>query len=91
MRAGSVSALCATADRSLSQAWSRYFYEEAVFQACDGLRYHSAHNNEVTLALYERAADGPDCPPDQVIALNDPLLRPELLRIALEHGMDVLI
>jgi hypothetical protein len=91
MRAGSVAALCATADRQLSQAWSRYFYEDPAFRSCEGIRYYSAHNNEPAFALYERAENALDCPPSQVIALNDPLLRAEILSIAREHGMAVLI
>ena len=91
MRAGSVSALCSIADRQLSQSWSRYFYEEAPFQNCDGIRYHSAHNNESAFALYERAESSLECPADQVIALSDPQLRPLLLTIAKEQGMIVII
>ena len=45
----------------------------------------------MAFALYERARDGLDCPAGQVMNLTDPLLRPELLRIALRHGMDVLV
>ena len=91
MRAGSVSALCATADRALSQQWSRYFYEESIYQNCDGIHYHNAHNNEEAFVLYERAANGLACPPDQVLALTNPGLRAELLHIALEHSMALLI
>jgi hypothetical protein len=91
MRVGSVSALCGTADRAISQAWSRYFYEHPVFQNCDGVRYHSAHNNEPAVALYERAETALVCPNNQVIALADPLLRPELLTIAGRQNLTVLI
>lgn len=91
MRAGSISALCGTADRSLSQNWSRYFYEEAVYGNCDGLCYHSAHNNEKAFALYERAANGLSCAASQVLALTEPGLRPELLRIILDNNMLLLI
>ncbi len=91
MRAGSVTALCSTADRDLSQAWSRYFYETAAYQTCDGLLYHSAHNNEQAIALYERAHDALECPAKQIIALASPRLRSLLLDIATQHDMDVLI
>ena len=91
LRAGSVTALCGTADRSLSQAWSRHFYETAAYRNCDGLLYHSAHNNEQAIALYERGADALECPAKQVIALASPRLRPRLLDIAAQHDMDMLI
>jgi hypothetical protein len=91
MRAGSVASLCATADRNLSQVWSRYFYETAAFQPCDGLMYHSAHNNEHAIALYERAENALACPSSQVISIADPRLRPVLVKIATEHGMDLAI
>lgn len=91
MRAGSVTALCGTADRSLSQQWSRYFYDTPEYQQCDGLLFHGAHNNESAVALYERAQDALECPPQQVIALNAPALRPRLLDIAARHDMAVLI
>lgn len=91
MWAGTIAALSGEGDRALTQAWSRFFYEEPSLGGCDGLMYPGAHNGEVAFALYERARGGLDCPASQVIELNDPMLRPELLRIALRHGMDVLI
>lgn len=91
MRAGTIAALSGEGERALTQAWSRYFYEEPSLQSCDGLMFRGAHNAQAAFALYERAEDGLECSPDQVIGLDNPLLRPELLRIALLHGMDVLI
>lgn len=91
MRAGTIAALSGEGDRALTQSWSRYFYEEPALLPCDGLMFRGAHNAEVAFALYERARDGLECPASQVINLSDPLLRPELLRIALLHAMDVLI
>lgn len=56
MAAGSVAALGATADRSVSQAWSRYFYEQTdIYQKVDGILYSNAHNGEKAVALYERS------------------------------------
>lgn len=56
MAAGSVAALGATADRLVSQAWSRYFYEETdIYQKVDGILYSNAHNGEKAVALYERS------------------------------------
>ncbi|MEO7715597.1 MAG: RES family NAD+ phosphorylase [Capsulimonas sp.] len=91
MGAGTIAALSGHGDRALTQAWSRYFYEEPSLAACDGLLYHGAHNAQVAYALYERARDGLTCSPGDVCDLNEPWLRPELLRIALEHGMDVFL
>ena len=91
MRVGSVAALCMTADRALTQAWSRYFYAEPMYDDCDGVRFHSAHNNEPAIALYERAADALECSVDEVIALSDLYLRLELEAIALALGLEMLI
>lgn len=56
MAAGSVAALGATADRSVSQAWSRFFYEQTdIYQKVDGILYSNAHNGENAVALYERS------------------------------------
>jgi hypothetical protein len=56
MAAGSVAALSSVADRSVSQAWSRYFYEQTdVYQKVDGILYSNAHNGEKAIALYERS------------------------------------
>ncbi|MEN9567359.1 MAG: hypothetical protein RLZZ69_2555 [Cyanobacteriota bacterium] len=56
MAAGSVAALGAVADRLVSQAWSRYFYEQTdIYQEVDGILYSNAHNGEKAVALYERS------------------------------------
>ena len=56
MKAGTVSAISQTAQRNLSQAWSRYFYENhEIYSEIDGLLFNNAHNNEKAIALYERA------------------------------------
>ncbi len=56
MRAGSVAALCKDSDHSLSQKWSRYFYETLfIYKQLDGLIFGNAHNDELALALYERS------------------------------------
>ena len=79
MRAGSVAALAKTADRTLSQAWSRYFYE--VYPQIDGIFYYNAHNDEPAVALYQRAADALKIV--QVFPLNDNGLRPHIQSAAL--------
>lgn len=56
MAAGSVAALGSVADRLVSQAWSRYFYEQIdIYQKVDGILYSNAHNGEKAVALYERS------------------------------------
>jgi hypothetical protein len=57
MAAGSVAALGSVADRSISQAWSRYFYEKTeIYQEVHGILYNNAHNGEKAIALYERSS-----------------------------------
>lgn len=82
MRAGSVAALSAIADRDLSQAWSRYFYTS---HAVDGLLYSNAHNGESAIALYDRAEGAISCIRD--LALDAPLLRSRLLKIYRDHAL----
>ena len=91
MGAGTIAALSGEGDRALTQAWSRYFYEEPSLHRSDGLMFRGAHNAELAYAFYERSQDGLECPPSEVIGLDDPLLRPELVRIALRQGMSLLI
>jgi hypothetical protein len=87
MRAGSVAALSATADRKLSQQWSRYFYGSVVEEGrpLDGLLYSNAHNAEAALALYERAETAIGCEAD--LPLTSPQIRSRLLAIATRHAM----
>ncbi|MCX5948206.1 MAG: RES family NAD+ phosphorylase [Cyanobacteria bacterium] len=84
MRAGSVTALAATADRDLSQQWSRFFYATSPV---DGLLYSNAHNGETAVVLYERAEAALCCVRD--LELAEPQLRSRLLAIAREHAMVV--
>jgi RES domain len=88
MKAGSVAALAKTADRALSQQWSRYFYEtEEIYSLIDGLIYFNAHNDEEAIALYERAHDGLACPETQVVRLSHPNLRPAIQGTALANNL----
>jgi hypothetical protein len=89
MRAGSVAALAKIADHTLSQQWSRYFYEQPEYRKCGGILYENAHNDEVAIALYERALDALDCPTTSVIRLDDPALRSEILAIARRNHLIV--
>jgi hypothetical protein len=82
MRAGSVAALGKVPDHSLSQVWSRWFYEQREYRQPEGLLWYNAHNDEDALALYERAEDALECPPVRIIRLENTLLRPILEQIA---------
>lgn len=69
MRAGSVAALAKVANRHLSQAWSRYFYEQTdLYGQIDGISFLNAHNDEEAFALYERAQSVLICPDEMTIS-----------------------
>ncbi len=90
MKAGSVAALTKVADRSLSQAWSRYFYEQQeIYSKIDGMIYYNAHNDEEAIVLYERALDGLICLSEQVLPLNDPGLLPFIEKVAIDNNLVV--
>lgn len=87
MRAGSVAALAKVVDRTVSQDWSRHFYEhEADYTVIDGIAYLNAHNDEDAIALYERAEDAITVVSD--IRLDDILIRPYLLQAALDNNLE---
>lgn len=89
LRAGSVAALAKVADRTFSQDWSRYFYEQTtVYGTIDGICYFNAHNDEAAIALYERSQSALSCPETQVLALNHPSLRPAIQQAALDNNLD---
>ncbi len=90
MRAGSVAALAKTADRPLSQSWSRYFYEHnAAYPDIDGIIFYNAHNDEDAVALYERCADALVCDPNDDMRLDDLRLRPAILEAAIQNNLSV--
>lgn len=84
MCAGSVAALASTADRPLSQDWSRHFY--ATYPQIDGVLYSSAHNEEAAVALYERAEQDVHC--EKELPLDHRSLRSRILKIASDHSME---
>ena len=91
MRAGSVAALAKTADRDLSQTWSRYFYENPdLYGKIDGISFLNAHNDEEAIALYERAQSALLCPQTQILPLTHPSLRPAIQQAALDNHLDFL-
>jgi len=87
MRAGTVTAIGAVPDRALTQAWARYFYEMPVYQRCDGLRYHGAHNNEECFVFFERAEEAIASDLEDTIPLNAPRIYPLILQHALQHKL----
>jgi hypothetical protein len=90
MRAGTVAAISA-ADHSLSQRWSRYFWEsQEIYGELDGLLYFSAHNGQPAVALYERSRDALELPRGHDAALTDPVVLAAVRRAALDHGLIVL-
>ena len=89
MRAGTVAAI-ASADYGLSQAWSRYFYEQPeAYGEIDGLLYANAHNGADAVALYERAQNALDCATEREWRLDDPAIETEVRRIA--HANNLLV
>ena len=90
MRAGTKAAIAKVSDRGLSQTWSRHFYEETeVYGAVDGLVYLNAHNDEEAIALYERASDALECPPNRIARLGDQALRAAVLEAADDNDLVV--
>jgi hypothetical protein len=89
MRSGTVAAISA-GDRSLSQPWSRYFWEHPeIYGELDGLFYPSAHNGEPAVALYERGRAGIEVPPERDARLTDPAVLAAVRRVAVDHGLVV--
>lgn len=90
MRAGTVAAIAGAADRPLSQAWSRYFYEHPeIYGEIDGLLYANAHNGEDAVALYERCEDRIACPPGGVQSLAEPGVLDVVQTACEENGLIV--
>jgi len=88
MKAGTVSAIAKTADRHLSQTWSRYFYDQSeLYGEIDGLIYANAHNDEDAVALYERALDKLINSTVRTLPLKHPALRSAIFQIADNHSL----
>lgn len=87
MKAGTVAAISAIAQRSVSQAWGRYFYDRPQYGEVDGLIFNNAHNGEGAIALYERAKPQLTSAHVRVMALNHPELRSAIFRIANRHSL----
>jgi hypothetical protein len=88
MKAGTVAGVCKDTNQGLSQLWSRYFYEnECIYGPIDGLLFGNAHNDEMALALYERAESALCCL--MACPLSDNALRSEVLLTAKDYGLTV--
>lgn len=53
--AGTIPAIGGVGERSITQAWARWWYEHPDLQNAAGLLYTSAHTGEDALAFWERA------------------------------------
>lgn len=84
MRVGTIVAVATgNLHRRITQAWSRYFYEnETAFSRIDGIIYPNCHNEEPSAILYQRAEGRLRCIED--LRLNDPTLRTLIQDIAKE-------
>ncbi|NJM69403.1 MAG: RES domain-containing protein [Scytonema sp. RU_4_4] len=82
--------LAKTPERGLSQAWSRYFYEQKeIYSDIQGIIYGNAHNNEDAIAIYERAKHLLTCPPGNIYPLKHELFRGPILKAAEENNLEV--
>ncbi len=90
MKAGTKAAIAKVSERGTSQAWARYFYETTdIYDYVDGLVYFNAHNDEDAFALYERAADALECPPERIMKLDEEALRTAVLEAADDNNLAV--
>ncbi len=81
--AGSVAAMTVDGRRRLTQAWSRYFYENPdLYDYVDGLIFDNAHNGKPAIALYERASSKLLSADVSIFNLNEPTIRETILAIA---------
>ncbi len=88
MNAGTVSGMTQAAQRSLSQAWSRYFYEHPeLYGEIDGLFFNNAHNNEEAIALYERAKPQLDASDVSSLPLDHPSLYTAIADCAIKNNL----
>jgi hypothetical protein len=81
--AGSATTMAADGRRRLTQAWSRYFYENPdLYGDLEGLIFSNAHDGQAAIALYERAASKLLSVGVSVLNLNEPTIRESVLAIA---------
>lgn len=88
MKAGSGAALSSIPDRKLSQAWSRYFYDNCdLYGEIDGIIFSNAHNQDTAIALYERAEPKLQAARIQSIPLAAESLQHLIAECALDNGL----
>ncbi|MEL6442286.1 MAG: RES family NAD+ phosphorylase [Cyanobacteria bacterium J06621_8] len=81
--AASVAAMAVDGRRKLTQAWSRYFYENPdLYGNIEGLVFNNAHDGKPAIALYERATSKLLSADVSVLDLNEPTIRETILAIA---------
>jgi hypothetical protein len=81
--AGSVVAMTVDGRRKLTQAWSRYFYENPdLYDYIDGLIFNNAHDGQPSVALYERTIPQLSSADISTLNLNEPAIRESLLAIS---------
>ena len=81
--AGSVAAMAVDGRRKLTQAWSRYFYENSdLYGNIEGLIFNNAHDGKPAIALYERASSKLLSADVSILDLNEPTIRETVLAIA---------
>ncbi|MBW4632407.1 MAG: RES family NAD+ phosphorylase [Iphinoe sp. HA4291-MV1] len=75
--------------RRVTQAWSRYFYEQqTTYPEIQGIIYGNAHNNEDAIAFYERAQDLLNCDEEESVwMLREPKLRGYILKAAKQNNL----
>lgn len=76
MLVGANMATVGTSERSITQAWSRHFYERTdIFTKVHGIIYCNVHNGEDAIAFYERAENLFAYSSEDVFKLNNKNLK----------------
>jgi len=88
MKAGTVAGVCKDSNRSFSQEWSKYFYENSfLYEKIDGLAFSNAHNDEDSYVFYERASNGLSCGEGDCVKLSNHALEADVRLSATENNL----
>ena len=80
---GSVTAMAVDSRRKITQAWSRYFYENPnLYENINGLIFNNAHDGQPAIALYERSLPQLLSANISILDLKNPAIRETILAIA---------
>ena len=91
MRIGSTAKLAKNGTRKVTQAWSRYFYDNSqVFGEIDGLIYFNSHNDENSICFYERVIPKLEGAIAYSIALDDPAIQTEIQQCCIDTSLKYL-